>query len=273
LETLISWLVQFRSKSRKRTWVSGSSAWLNRTYPGWRKYEKKPKSLALKLVRFLWKKYDYSNCTSSKSAEDYHKYNLSSSAPWVKFVPCSINLTTGVTALSKIRTGSFWTAKRLARIGYLPRRYISECPFCGMKNGGEDLVHFFLNCSAWQEERSIIWNDFERAKSLNNGATLHCLVMYMAGGHRLKKNNNWIRINDDGLMKVKDRSNDLESFVDNRLGCIPGCYSGREDIVECSCIRVIRFLQYASKKRYKMLKTLFSASCNWNPPKGRCPEG
>ena len=55
-------------------------------------------------------------------------------------------------ALWSIRNGSFWTARRLASIGFLPNRYRHHCPFCEQPTP-ETIDHFIFECGKWKEAR------------------------------------------------------------------------------------------------------------------------
>lgn len=57
--------------------------------------------------------------------------------------------------LTRIRLGSFWSAARLAQIGWLPLEYRSKCPFCLQPcPNGEDVEHLLSLCPAWNDARN-----------------------------------------------------------------------------------------------------------------------
>ena len=62
-------------------------------------------------------------------------------------------LSRGFHWLTRLRLGSFWTAKRLARIGWLVDEFRTKCPFCGLVGTGEDEAHFLLICARWNDAR------------------------------------------------------------------------------------------------------------------------
>ena len=60
----------------------------------------------------------------------------------------------GINWLCRMRVGAIWTVRRFVRIRWLPERYLTECPFCGVVNDtGEDLQHLLIQCQAWAEYR------------------------------------------------------------------------------------------------------------------------
>lgn len=52
----------------------------------------------------------------------------------------------------RMRVGQFWTARKYAEIGWLPERYLDDCPFCA-SNVREDLDHYLFVCPRWAEAR------------------------------------------------------------------------------------------------------------------------
>jgi hypothetical protein len=69
-------------------------------------------------------------------------------------------LSKGFNWLSRLRVGAFWTARQLARIGYLDQRYLTECPICGSElPSGESVNHMLLGCPRWNEFRDQFLSD------------------------------------------------------------------------------------------------------------------
>lgn len=59
----------------------------------------------------------------------------------------------GVTILSRIRCGCYWTASRQARLGLIDIQWNGRCPMC-LEEYQEDVVHMVLTCKKWQFEPS-----------------------------------------------------------------------------------------------------------------------
>jgi hypothetical protein len=72
------------------------------------------------------------------------------------------DLSYGITILMRMRTGSYWTAPRLAHMGMIDEDYKEICPFC-LDNVKETISHYIAECRAWNWERKTIfdhWTDF-----------------------------------------------------------------------------------------------------------------
>ena len=70
----------------------------------------------------------------------------------------------GVTILSRIRCGRYWTASRRARLGLIDIQWNGKCPMC-LEEYQEDVVHMMLTCKKWQRERDKTWHRVEEAYS------------------------------------------------------------------------------------------------------------
>ncbi|PVU97267.1 hypothetical protein BB561_000672 [Smittium simulii] len=64
-------------------------------------------------------------------------------------------LKTHIKYVLKIRNGTYWTAQRYAKSGFIEKRFIEECPFC-RNIAPETIEHMILECSRWQALRADI---------------------------------------------------------------------------------------------------------------------
>ncbi|PVU97721.1 hypothetical protein BB561_000349 [Smittium simulii] len=64
-------------------------------------------------------------------------------------------LKTHINYVFKIRNGTYWTARRYAKSGFIEKRFIEECPFC-RNIAPETIEHMLLECSLWQALRANI---------------------------------------------------------------------------------------------------------------------
>ncbi|PVU96312.1 hypothetical protein BB561_001279 [Smittium simulii] len=58
-------------------------------------------------------------------------------------------LKTHINYVFKIRNGTYWTARRYAKSGFIEKRFSEECPFCS-NIAPETIEHMLLECSRWQ---------------------------------------------------------------------------------------------------------------------------
>lgn len=65
----------------------------------------------------------------------------------------------GMRAVSLCRMGSFWTAKKLAKLDLVHSRYMTRCPCCDEVGDGETIEHILLQCSKWAEQREQYMGD------------------------------------------------------------------------------------------------------------------
>ncbi|PVU86183.1 hypothetical protein BB561_006790 [Smittium simulii] len=64
-------------------------------------------------------------------------------------------LKTHIKHVFKIRNGTYWTARRYAKSGFIKKRFIEECPFC-RNIAPETIEHMLIKCSQWQALRADI---------------------------------------------------------------------------------------------------------------------
>ncbi|PVU85226.1 hypothetical protein BB561_006973, partial [Smittium simulii] len=64
-------------------------------------------------------------------------------------------LKTHINYVFKIRNGTYWTARRYAKSGFIEKRFIEECPFC-RNIAPEKIEYMLLEYSWWQALRADI---------------------------------------------------------------------------------------------------------------------
>ncbi|PVU86562.1 hypothetical protein BB561_006662, partial [Smittium simulii] len=77
-------------------------------------------------------------------------------------------LKTHINYVFKIRNGTYWTAQRYAKSGFIEKRYIEECPFC-RNIAPETIEHMLLECSRWQALRADILAQYINIYILRKG--------------------------------------------------------------------------------------------------------
>jgi hypothetical protein len=110
-------------------------------------------------------------------------------------------LSRGFHWLTRLRLGSFWTAKRLARIGWLVDEFRTKCPFCGLVGTCEDEAR--RAHSEWARDEGPI----------QGGPKWERYLRFRSKAHRLKSRSakvSWLRHVTMGAQKVCD--NDLGGF-------------------------------------------------------------
>jgi exonuclease III len=149
-------LVKFPLKSRRRTWVSGGTAWLAAYGPclSWDQQAALAQSdardgrLMSKYVRNHVEQRAREGNTS-RAWLSYSSYQYEESRGYLRWSNRNLELGKAYTSLLQCRTGSFLTAEKLSQMRLI---LSANCPFC---EGGmaEDLHHMFFTCSAWNPER------------------------------------------------------------------------------------------------------------------------
>lgn len=152
-------------------------------------------------------------------------------------------LSRGFHWLGRLRLGSFWTAVRFARIGWLAARYRETCPMCQrvVAGRGEDVAHFLLECVCWTEWRERY---LRRWTSMNGVAWFNLL-----GGSR-----------EDGGLSLRDvkdlwcpRDDTFHPEVDLQTG------NEADGHIFPGCVNVTQYLQEVVPRRLVRLKTLLEA--------------
>lgn len=114
----------------------------------------KPLDLA-ELAKQLWLKYESQSASTLRVRELYNLYPHRPWTPlrewlrlWSKFGG-DARIERG---LWRLRSGTFWTAPRLVKIGWLPSRFKDECPCCKEKTP-ETIDHYLFVCKKWADAR------------------------------------------------------------------------------------------------------------------------
>jgi exonuclease III len=240
LRTTISELVRRPMVSRKRTWVSATRFWLRRFCP--EALTAETAEAASRLVcGMVW--FRMNRRAESKSLETYGTYAMVDTQAYLWLGVRYPHLSRGFHWLTRLRLGSFWSAKRLARIGWLAAEFRTKCPFCGEMGTGEDEAHFLLVCTRWNDAR---------LRHLGEWATTLGAAWYnLLGGSR----------DTGGLSKAGVRRlwcpRDPTFRPDaDLLEMDPAMGHGNDDDGSMpGCVRVARYLQEVIAVRFGVLST------------------
>lgn len=149
LRTIIADLLRHPPVCRKRTWVTGTKQWLSR-------FCRVALQLSPSAGHALVKKTVW-DLLLNKTSRTLSKYIANDYARTREYLAAAVRypvFSQGIHWLCRMRVGAIWTVRRFVRIRWLPERYLTECPFCGVINDtGEDLQHLLIQCQAWAEYR------------------------------------------------------------------------------------------------------------------------
>jgi hypothetical protein len=135
----------------------------------------------------------------------------------------------------RIRAGRYWTSSLLAKIGLIDKRFKKKCPFC-MRNDTPETVHHYVNiCEFWDDDRETTLNDIG-----------------FPGNGRRRRSEDPIKFISSlmGLdpMPVMNKSvQDMGNWAQSWFR------TSDKDWVLDSSLKLIRFLQGTSPKRFKKL--------------------
>jgi hypothetical protein len=146
----------------------------------------------------------------------------------------------GITILMRIRAGRYWTASSLAKIGLINERFKKKCPFCN-RNDTPETVHHYVNiCEFWDDDREKTLNDI---KVYNAGAPPSG-----TGGR------NGIPIKFISSIMGLDPLPVLNKSVQDMGNWAQSWFrTSDKDWVLDSTLKLVRFLQSTSPKRFKKL--------------------
>ncbi|PVU93505.1 hypothetical protein BB561_003249 [Smittium simulii] len=139
LRTWISDLIKCPYKHRCDTWVSGCTRWAKKYNGNINKIKNTSETLNNRQ-----KKNDKSQI--SKWIADTE---AGTSCNWMGLELVYPELKTHINYVFKIRNGTYWTARRYAKSGFIEKRFIEECPFC-RNIAPETIEHIHFKCSRWQ---------------------------------------------------------------------------------------------------------------------------
>ena len=134
-------------RARKRTWVTGCKAWLNRFGPDTQALAEASDPRAL-VLQTEWMGIE----GTSGITTEYRRMALEGTRKVYLALGGNIALRRGTDMLLRCRTGTFYTGVRLAQCGRIPRRYLGICPMCE-REGGETLAHMIRECPRWRPQR------------------------------------------------------------------------------------------------------------------------
>ncbi|PVU90868.1 hypothetical protein BB561_004673 [Smittium simulii] len=126
--------VSFPYKNRCDTWVSGCTRWIKKYNGNINKIKNTIETL-------------------NNRIQKNHKSQISKLIAATEAV--YPELKTHINYVFKIRNGTYWTAQRYTKSGFIEKRYIEECPFC-RNIAPETIEHMLLECSRWQALRADI---------------------------------------------------------------------------------------------------------------------
>ena len=151
LRTTIKMLVQNPPISRSSTWVSGTLRWLRRFCPDVFTVGSDDAHALVK--QSCWDRFNHSS--GSRTLQRFLENRFDTTTDFLAIGLRYPRLSKGFSWLSRIRVGGFWTARQLATIGYLDRRYLSECPICDcIVPSGETINHVLVGCARWADIRA-----------------------------------------------------------------------------------------------------------------------
>lgn len=143
---------------RSRSWVTRTGALRNRLVKryGNQIMDANGNIEISKLKNALWSNYDRNSSVAWKRVKTLQGYYPH--APWTPFREWLTlwNTFGGGSTVERqylrMRAGTFWTAERYAKIGWLPEQFRHSCPLCGA-TCPEDMDHYLFECSRWSEAR------------------------------------------------------------------------------------------------------------------------
>lgn len=153
LRTTIAGLMQTPPVARKATWVTGSARWLRRFCPEVLHANTQPHQVAAIVRPHICNRVIGKSITAVRYLE--HGFDVTTS--YLKSSCRYPEYTRGIHWLCRLRANAFWTGRAFVKIGWLPIRYRTECPFCGVVDeddeGGETIEHLLMVCNRWNAQR------------------------------------------------------------------------------------------------------------------------
>ncbi|PVU92977.1 hypothetical protein BB561_003526 [Smittium simulii] len=145
LRAWISDLIKCPYKNQCNTWVSGCARWIKKYNGNIKKINNTIETLNNRVRKN--DKLQISKCIAATEA--------GISCNWMGLELVYPELKTHINYVFKIRNGTYWTARRYAKSGFIEKRFIEECPFC-RNIAPETIEHILLECSRWQALRADI---------------------------------------------------------------------------------------------------------------------
>lgn len=246
------------SRVRKATWTSACNKYLKQHYREVLNEKLSPQSSSKKVLsKSRQKLVSTKKVTSTKSWSLYMEKDYENNKSWVKLVADKWpEHASGLTALMKLRTSSFYTCQRLAQARLIPSQYKSQCPSCGTMVP-DTAEHFVLECRHYAGMRDLHIGELMQAAALALGNDMNPqrqLSLLLGGSFNGRRLDGWI---PDTQTRIPEPHEALATDTPrDNLGCI----------------RVARFLQYALAKRAHVIGGLLDPNRN-TAPEDLGPEG
>ena len=80
----------------------------------------------------------------------------------------------------RVRMGSYWTAKRLAKAKMIDEKWSKICPFC-MQETPETDVHMILKCPKWEGERVRLLGSLRPRTRHESGGLSSNAILFITG--------------------------------------------------------------------------------------------
>lgn len=160
MRTLVENPVSYRGGGQGgRAWIGKTEFWLKRFGP------KESATLAgqgssvtrlNQFQSFAWKEWnDLAHVRNTSSMKAYCERELEKSCGYLHEITYDGRVIRGVSHLTAMRTGTFWTALALAKAKRIPERFLGRCPCCD-KEEAETVSHILVSCSSWDVERKAM---------------------------------------------------------------------------------------------------------------------
>ena len=148
--TFIAQLIKNPFKSRKASWVSGTTRWLkSSSLPA-----TSTPSEAAHAARSLVEERSFSQ-QCSKALTRYFEQGLFATRSYLAAACKRFSaFTRGIEGLIALRCGNVLTANRAARHGLISAEFENTCPCC-MEATPETVPHILLRCRAWSVSRNM----------------------------------------------------------------------------------------------------------------------
>ena len=152
LRTTVSTLVRSPVALPRRTWVTSTRWWIRRFCP--EGLEGNIADGTKRVKQTVWERMLLRR-SSGVTVTRYREQNMADSRSYIWLGVRYPQLARGFHWLTRLRLGSFWTARRFARIGWLAAEFMTRCPFCRQVGTGETVHHLLIECECWDEPRQL----------------------------------------------------------------------------------------------------------------------
>lgn len=169
LKTVMALLMEQRHTAHKRSWVTGSIAWLKR-YPGL-----DPAVLTWEEAKPLLEKYLAEQELKSASAKsisfrNWQRSDYRSTISFVQHANFHTHLAQGINWLVRARCSGIWTARQAFERSLVTGEVQGRCPRCMQEIAAPELEHVVLMCTAYAHQRQILRPVLEAIPEMDNQA-------------------------------------------------------------------------------------------------------